>query len=173
MLVSASVSESDIGPIAPDQEATFTVDAYPAKPFHGRVAQVRNAPVAVQNVVTYDVLVGVDNAELRLKPGMTANITITTASLPDVLRVPTSALRFRPPGVAYSGARGDGVWTLDDGGSPRFVPVAIGIADDVFTEVTGGIAAGDRVLTGIERTVETARGGGPSFSPGVPRRGFR
>ncbi len=98
MLVVASVSESDIGGIAPDQEATFTVDAYPARPFHGRVAQVRNAPVAVQNVVTYDVLVGVDNADLRLKPGMTANITITTASLPDVLRVPTSALRFRPPG---------------------------------------------------------------------------
>src|SRR5205814_10465586 len=83
----------------------FTVDAVPADTCHGGVEQVRNAHVTVQNVVTYDVLVGVENRELRLKPGMTANVTITTASRPDALRVPTSALRFRPPaGAGESGA---------------------------------------------------------------------
>src|SRR2546430_15819485 len=100
MAVDASVSESDIGGVATGQEVSFTVDAFPADTFHGRVEQVRNAPVTVQNVVTYDVLVGVENRELQLKPGMTANVTITTASRPDALRVPTSALRFRPPAVA-------------------------------------------------------------------------
>src|SRR5690349_674167 len=97
MQVSASVSESDIGPIAVGQEVAFSVDAYPASSFVGRVEQVRNAPVTVQNVVTYDVIVSVDNADLRLKPGMTANVTIATATRPDALRVSTSALRFRPP----------------------------------------------------------------------------
>src|SRR5262249_57104888 len=80
MEVSASVSESDIGGVAVGQDVTFTVDAYPGAPFRGRVTQVRNAPVNVQNVVTYDVLVGVENQDLRLKPGMTANVSITTAS---------------------------------------------------------------------------------------------
>src|SRR3989442_819944 len=96
MQVSASVSESDIGPVAAGQEVSFSVDAYPATTFAGRVEQVRNAPLTVQNVVTYDV-VSVDNRDLLLKPGMTANVTIATATRPDALRVSTSALRFRPP----------------------------------------------------------------------------
>src|SRR4029434_5042584 len=92
----ASVSESDIGGIAEGQEATFTVDSYPSTTFVGRVDQVRNAPVTVQNVVTYDVVLTVDNADLRLKPGMTSNVTIVTAHRDEALRVRTSALRFRP-----------------------------------------------------------------------------
>src|SRR2546428_1430922 len=122
MAVDASVSESDIGGVGPGQEVSFTVDAFPADSFRGRVQQVRNAPVTVQNVVTYDVVVGVENPDLRLKPGMTANVTITTASRADALRVPTSALRFRPPAVADEGgaaaatdaldARGPRAWVL-------------------------------------------------------------
>jgi HlyD family secretion protein len=104
MQVSASVSESDIGPVAAGQEVSFSVDAYPATTFAGRVEQVRNAPLTVQNVVTYDVVVSVDNRDLLLKPGMTANVTIATATRPDALRVSTSALRFRPPADGDGGA---------------------------------------------------------------------
>jgi HlyD family secretion protein len=177
MQVGASVSESDIGRVAIDQAVAFSVDAYPGVTFDGRVSQVRNAPVTVQNVVTYDVVVSVDNADLRLKPGMTANVSITTASRPDALRIPTSALRFRPPadsdkaGAAaaadapvHHGAR---VWVLDAGGRPRAVPVSGGIADDRFTEVTSGLQEGDRVIVALRRDPNAAPAAAraPSFAP--------
>jgi len=176
MAVDASVSESDIGGIAPGQEVSFTVDAYPADTFRGRVAQVRNAPVTVQNVVTYDVVVGVENEDLRLKPGMTANVTITTASRPDALRVPTGALRFRPPAAAGDsgsaaaadapGERGPRVWVIGADDHPRAVGVTTGIADDRFTEVTGGLREGDRVITALHRSAPPApTGSAPSFAP--------
>lgn len=97
MQVDANVSEADIGDIAIGKEAVFTVDAYPGEVFHGAVKQVRNAPISVQNVVTYDVVIGVLNKDLRLKPGMTANVSIVVAWKDQVLRVPNSALRFVPP----------------------------------------------------------------------------
>jgi HlyD family secretion protein len=97
MQVDANVSEADIGGIADGKEATFTVDAYPGELFHGQVRQVRNAPISVQNVVTYDVVLGVKNADLRLKPGMTANVSIIVARKDNVLKVPNAALRFTPP----------------------------------------------------------------------------
>jgi HlyD family secretion protein len=97
MQVDANVSEADIGDIAIGKEAVFTVDAYPGEVFHGVVKQVRNAPISVQNVVTYDVVIGVMNKDLRLKPGMTANVSIVVARKDQVLRVPNSALRFVPP----------------------------------------------------------------------------
>jgi HlyD family secretion protein len=178
MQVSASVSESDIGGVAAGQDVTFAVDAYPATVFRGRVAQVRNAPVTLLNVVTYDVVVSVDNADLRLKPGMTANVTITTATRADALRVATSALRFRPPAhAAGKGAaaaaepqgRAARVWVLDESGQPRAVPVETGIADDRFTELTGGLSEGDRVIVALERVEPPAvTGRGPSFAP-APR----
>jgi HlyD family secretion protein len=179
MQVSASVSESDIGSVAAGQEARFSVDAYPGTTFEGRVAQVRNAPVALQNVVTYDVIVNVDNAELRLKPGMTANVSIVTASRDDALRVPTSALRFRPPadsggrGAAAAGgpATGSRVWVLDPAGGLHAVPVTTGISDDRFTEISGGgIEPGQHVVVALHRepAVPTpARG--PSFGGGGRR----
>jgi HlyD family secretion protein len=161
MQVGASVSESDIGRVATDQEVAFSVDAYPGVTFNGRVSQVRNAPVTVQNVVTYEVVVSVDNSDLRLKPGMTANVSITTASRPDALRVPTSALRFRPPadsdraGAAAAAdaptPHGTRVWVLDAAGRPRPVPVSGGIADDRFTEVASGLHEGDRVIVALRR----------------------
>ena len=176
MQVSASVSESDIGTVAEGQDVAFTVDAYPATSFVGRVEQVRNAPVTVQNVVTYDVIVRVDNSDLRLKPGMTANVTVMTATRPDALRVSTSALRFRPPteeraeGRAEAADRADTagarVWTLDADGRPEPVPVHTGIADDRFTEITAGLHEGDRVIVALRRE-ETAAPSGkpPSFGP--------
>jgi HlyD family secretion protein len=175
MQVLASVSESDIGSVALDQDVSFTVDAYPATTFHGRVGQVRNAPVAVQNVVTYDVVVLVDNADLRLKPGMTANVAVTTATRLDALRVHTSALRFRPPapaaadGAAAAADRHEStrVYVLDGHGGPQAVTVSTGIADDRFTEVTAGLREGDAVIIGLRRDEASATppGRAPSFAP--------
>src|SRR4051794_38623455 len=97
MQVDTNVAEADVGKLSADMPATFTVDAYPQEKFRGKVRQIRNAPQSVQNVVTYDAVIDVDNPELKLKPGMTANVTFIYAEKPDVLRVPNSALRFRPP----------------------------------------------------------------------------
>ena len=97
MQVDTNVSESDIGGMSEGKEAVFTVDAYPGISFAGIVKQVRLAPISVQNVVTYNVVVSVDNADLRLKPGMTANVSIVVAQKDQVLKVPNAALRFVPP----------------------------------------------------------------------------
>ncbi|MEK6603857.1 MAG: efflux RND transporter periplasmic adaptor subunit [Nitrospirota bacterium] len=96
MQVDTNVSESDIGGITDGKPATFVVDAYPNQVFKGTILQVRNAPITVQNVVTYNVVIGVDNTDLRLRPGMTANAAIVVASRDDVLKVPNQALRFKP-----------------------------------------------------------------------------
>ena len=97
MQVHAAVSEADVGKLAPGMPAWFAVDAYPQKRFQGVIRQIRDAPQTLQNVVTYDAVVEVDNGALELKPGMTANVTFVYAERKDVLRVPTAALRFRPP----------------------------------------------------------------------------
>jgi HlyD family secretion protein len=97
MQVDTNVAESDVGKLEPGMRATFTVDAFPSRKFPGKVRQIRNAPQTVQNVVTYDAVIDVDNSELKLKPGMTANVTFIYAEKDDVVRVPNIALRFRPP----------------------------------------------------------------------------
>jgi len=96
MQVDTNVSEADIGRIAKGQEATFTVDAFPERTFRGRVSEVRNAPQTIQNVVTYNVVIQVDNSDLKLKPGMTANVSVQIEHKENILKVPNSALRFRP-----------------------------------------------------------------------------
>jgi HlyD family secretion protein len=100
MQVDTNVSEADIGRVRVGQRVTFTVDAYPNITFNGEVIQVRNAPITVQNVVTYDAVVQVANPDLRLKPGMTANVSFLVAERQDVMKVPTAALRFQPEGAA-------------------------------------------------------------------------
>ena len=97
MQVDTNVSEGDVGNVWVGQDVTFTVDAYPTRRFRGKVLQVRNAAIMVQNVVTYDAVIGVDNKELLLKPGMTANVEFVVSHKTDVLKVPNAALRFRPP----------------------------------------------------------------------------
>ncbi|MBX3372127.1 MAG: efflux RND transporter periplasmic adaptor subunit, partial [Nitrospira sp.] len=131
MQVIANVSESDIGGVTEGKSADFRVDAYPRESFHGIVTQVRNAPVSIQNVVTYDVIISVDNPDLKLKPGMTANITIVTARNEDALRAPNAALRFRMPGVAVD-RKTPQLWVLDASGHVRSVPVSLGIADSLY-----------------------------------------
>jgi HlyD family secretion protein len=97
MEVHTNVDEADVGNVTEKQEVTFTVDAFPSRRFRGRVHQVRNAPIVVQNVVTYDAVVRIDNKELLLKPGMTANVQFMVSRQEDVLAVPNMALRFKPP----------------------------------------------------------------------------
>ncbi len=97
MQVDTNVSEADVGSVWVDQETNFTVDAYPTRRFQGKVLQVRNAPIMVQNVVTYDAVVGVDNKDLLLKPGMTANVEFLVSRKEGALKIPNAALRFRPP----------------------------------------------------------------------------
>jgi HlyD family secretion protein len=96
MQINASVAEADVGTVAEGQEVEFTVDAFPERTFAGKVIQVRNAPLTVQNVVTYDTIIEVNNADLKLKPGMTANVSIIVQRRENVLRLPNGALRFRP-----------------------------------------------------------------------------
>jgi len=147
------------------------VDAYPKQFFEGTVTQVRNAPINIQNVVTYDVVITVDNRELKLKPGMTANVTIVTAQKENPLRVPNGALRFRMPDVPVD-KKATRLWVLDPDNRPRQVDVTTGIADSLSTEILdGALREGDRVIVGIETAEEQARKKlPPGFEPG---RGMR
>lgn len=108
MHIEASVPESDVGKLAVDMPVQFTVDAFPGQRFHGRIEQVRNAAVTVQNVVTYTAIVAVDNPDLKLRPGMTATVTIVTARRGDALAIPNAALRFKLPNAPAAGAGGHG-----------------------------------------------------------------
>lgn len=158
MQVLANVDEADIGRVTVGLPVTFTVSAYPRDEFRGRVAQLRLAPQSNQNVVTYVVVIEVDNAGRRLLPGMTANVRIIADHRDDVLRVPNMALRFRPMGVPAAATAptgtpaGDGgqVWVLGADGAPKAVPVSLGASDGSFTEVAEGtLVAGQQVITGV------------------------
>src|SRR5271170_834643 len=180
MQVDSNVSESDIGYVKEGQKATFRVDAFPDRDFDGVVAQVRQAPITVQNVVTYDVVVSVENPELLLKPGMTANVNVVTASKPNVVRVPIDALRFAPPGqppadsAALDGAPGrqTRVWVL---ASRKVTPVTIttGLSDGNWVEVADGdLEAGARVVTDEVRSTTAHAAGSHSGGAGSPMGGM-
>jgi HlyD family secretion protein len=166
MQVDTNVSESDIGGVKNGDRAVFTVDAFPKRTFRGTVTQVRQSPQTVQNVVTYDVVVSVDNADLTLKPGMTAANRIVIDERRDVLRVPSQALRYAPAGTAGPATRsGRGrpgateqtrVWVLRDG-QPAAVPVVAGLDDDSFTEIVSGeLKPGDQVIVAEQRDAAKA-----------------
>ena len=155
MQVDTSVSESDIGGVKAGQAAIFTVEAYPDKTFHGQVVQVRQAPITVQNVVTYDVVIAVDNPDFQLLPGMTANMRIILEERKNVLRVPVQALRFSlEPAVRRGNSNGAGaaqshpqrIYVLRDG-KPVAIPVTVGLTDGTYTEISGdGVTAGDAII---------------------------
>jgi len=167
MQVNTAVSESDIGTVREGQPAAFTVDAYPGRDFRGRVTQVRNAPTTVQNVVTYDVIIGVDNPDLALKPGMTATVRIETAHADDALRLPLRALTFVPPGERDPQRDGEDVWRLAPDGELERVDVRTGVRDDAHVAITdGGLQAGDVVVLALDKAVGPREG--PRI-PGVPR----
>jgi HlyD family secretion protein len=174
MQIDANVAEADVGGVEIDQDVEFTVDAFPSRTFQGKVVQVRNAPITVQNVVTYDTVIGVSNPELKLKPGMTANVSIVSAHRDDALKIPNGALRFRLPNESATPAakrdpstgggrqtagkqptRGErrperSVYVLAPGDSkPARVTIKTGISDGVATEIVEGLKEGDRVVTGV------------------------
>lgn len=153
MQVDTNVSESDIGGIKTGQKSTFTVDAFPKRTFHGTVGQVRQSPQTVQNVVTYDVVVNVDNSDLALKPGMTAAVRLVVDQRDDVIRVPNAALRYRPSGLAGPRESDQAqIWLLRDA-QPLAIPVVAGLDDDSFTEIVNAdLKTGDQVIT-AERSV--------------------
>ena len=169
MQVDANVSEADIGGVAEGKQASFRVDAYPKQFFEGTVTQVRNAPISIQNVVTYDVVITVDNREFKLKPGMTANVTIVTAKKENALRVPNGALRFRMPGIPAD-RKVTQVWVIDHKEQVRQTAITTGIADSLSTEISEGtLKEGDRVILGIETMEEQAQKKLPPGFEGGPR----
>jgi HlyD family secretion protein len=182
MQIDAAVAEADVGTVEVGQKVDFTVDAFPRKTFHGEVVQVRNAPSTVQNVVTYDTVIGVSNADLKLKPGMTANVSIIGAQRDNVLKISNAALRFRPPDAPPPplGAHGRGkpgeqqtertVYVLN-GSNPRPMQIKTGISDGTFTEVLDGLKEGDRVVTAMTgKPADSAQQANNPFAGG--RRGF-
>jgi HlyD family secretion protein len=163
MQIDTSVDEADIGKIKVRQDVEFTVDAYPDITFKGKVWQIRNAPITVQNVVTYDVVINVDNPELKLKPGMTANVSIIVSIKKDVLKIPNVALRFKPAekGKTAVQQKGSGVW-IPEQGNPKRVPISIGISDGNYTEfVSGGIKEGQELIVESLTKSKTQTTSGP------------
>jgi HlyD family secretion protein len=185
MRVNASIDESDIGEVNPKQKVRFRVDAYPNETFSGTVSQVRLQPVVQQNVVSYVTVIDVPNPGLKLKPGMTAAVTIETARADGVLKVPTAALRFKPggavggaqqprPGGRGASARDDdrsAVWVLSHG-QPSRVPVRTGINDGRDTAILeGDLTPGTPVVTGTVSAEVPAASTSPATSPLLPMGG--
>jgi HlyD family secretion protein len=191
MQVDTSVAEADVGKLTPKMQALFTVDAYPTEKFKGTVRQIRNAPQTVQNVVTYDAVIDVDNTALKLKPGMTANVTFVYAEKDDILRVPNAALRFRPPPEMLAPKEHEtsgsasaavpprqprpprdstatdrrSVWVLR-GDRPAPVSIRVGVSDGTLSEVVEGeLHEGDAAIT------EATSGKGPGGPSAAPFRG--
>ena len=203
MQVDTNVSEADIGNVTIDQAATFTVDAFPNQLFRGRVRDIRQAPIIVQNVVNYNTVIAVDNPELKLRPGMTATVSILVARRDEVLKIPKAALRFQPKlneeereeverslrQARQQNSRDGGppagqgqprrwqampkVWALGPDGFLRPIPVRLGVSDDQFTELIG-----DSLPEGQEIIVGTASkdggdSGGARSSPAPARPRWR
>jgi len=199
MYLTCHVDEADIGKVEPGQRVVFTVDAFPEEKFEGKVIQVRYNPQTIQNVVTYDTIVEVRNDELKLRPGMTATVSIITAEKNNVLRVPNSALKFTPPPDVIKKLRknfqrlekrklGSGqkaqqfaraqrpknlsiIWTIDENKNLKPIPIITGLADDSYTEII-------RILRGeLKEGQEVAIGFTKSSSTErrrtSPVRGFR
>jgi HlyD family secretion protein len=163
MQLDTNVSESDIGDLKEGNPATFTVDAFPKRTFVGKVSQVRQSPQTVQNIVTFDVVVSIDNSDLALKPGMTAATRIIVDQRSDAMRIPNRAVRFVPSGVTTGTPTIRGaapvpssntqaqVWALREG-IPVAILVDIGLDDESFVEIVGGnLKPGDQVIVAEQR----------------------
>ena len=166
MQIDANVAEADVGAVDVGQNVDFTVDAFPNRTFQGKISQVRNAALTVQNVVSYDAVIDVKNDDLKLKPGMTANTSIIVARRENVLKISGGAFRFRPPEAADSQSKPESgkpsdpkrplgkkpdrrsertVYLLRDG-NPVPVQIKAGISDGIFTEILEGLNEGDQVI---------------------------
>ena len=185
MQVVADVDEADIGDVKEGERVSFTVDAYPDDTFEGEVKQVRQEATTTNNVVTYEVVISAPNADLKLKPGLTANVTIYTAERKGVLSVPSKALRFTPQKetvgkmkIVDAANAKNKVWTIE-GNSIVAHKVNIGMTDGTNTQIVGGIAEGAKVVTGLnvmggeEDMPMEAQGEKSPFAPGPPGKNKR
>ncbi len=197
MQIDSSVAEADVGGVFEGQEVDFTVDAYPYRTFSGTVTQVRNSPTTVNNVVTYDCVIGVTNSDYKLKPGMTANVSIIIAQRKNILQIPNGALRFHPPATVtvvtnvppppaqsmnakatHSGRHKHSAEQIQDrivyvltGDDPstklEAIQIRTGITDGIYTEVLSGLKEGDKVVTSM--VYPAAQAGNNAFGGGFPR----
>jgi len=148
MQVHTSIDEGDIGKVRAGQDALFTVSAYPGERFTGKVVQVRNEPKTEQNVVTYDTILSADNPDLKLKPGMTATVSIIIDKREGVKKVLNAALSFKPESVTPNPRK---VWILNEGGELQPIGVEVGITDGTYTEIKGdSLQEGQEVILGLE-----------------------
>lgn len=180
MRVIADVDEADIGDVKEGDRVSFTVDAYPDDTFSGTVTQVRQEATTTNNVVTYEVVISAPNKDLKLKPGLTANVTIYTLEKSNVLSVPNKALRFTPTQDLVGKAKikdckgSKKVWTLNNNVFEAHA-VTVGITDGTNTEVLGGIAKGTKIITEIKvggeaaQTEEPAESSEQESSPFAPK----
>ena len=179
MQVIANVDEADIGQVLEGQRVTFTVDAFPDDTFEGDVTQVRLNPTTESNVVTYEVVIDAPNPELKLKPGLTANITVYTMEKNDILLAPLKAFRFTPetdpanpqtPQVPQAGRGEKVVWLQTaEGIVPKVIKV--GVSDGIYTEVKEGIQEGSRLIVGVQRNKKIVpQGGNEESNPFMPPR---
>lgn len=151
MQIEASVSEADIGKVKKEQDVEYTLDGYPDETFKGKVSQVRISPTTVSNVVTYSVIIDVENDEMKLIPGMTANVSIITSKKENILCAKSTALKFTP-NTDGKGEKFDkqGIWLLADG-EPKRVEIVTGVNDDTYTEIiSNNLKDGDMVILSIE-----------------------
>ncbi len=194
MHIDTSVAEGDVGRVSEGLKATFSVDAYPGRVFEGVVRQVRNSPTTVQGIVTYNAVVDVENPDLALRPGMTANVTFVLEETQPTVRIPNAALRFRPPNDVASAMRGEApkkqngligniggpqqnrgsdvadgkkpVWKLENG-TPKVVRVKTGMTDGSFTQlVEGDLKEGDQLVTDARFGAPPEQGGGEAGGAG-------
>lgn len=176
MQVDTNVDESDVGNLQAGQSASFSVDAYPGTTFQGLVADVRKAPISQQNVVTYDVVISVANPDIKLFPGMTANVTILTLSQDDTLKAPNAALRFHPSAdlakqenLPPTKAGRQQIYVLS-GSKIVGVPVKLGISDGRYTAITGaGLNTGDSIVVRAISPAASTNTGSNAGAQRIPR----
>lgn len=156
MRVIANVDEADIGEVKEGQRVTFTVDAFPEETFQGFVSQVRQEAAAESNVVTYEVVISAPNEDLKLKPGLTANVNIFTLEMKDILTIPNKALRFTPneamlsDGETIQNAEGKSKVWVKEGAVLKAMPVKTGMTNGTLTQVLEGLSPGTEIITEIQ-----------------------
>lgn len=174
MQVIADIDEADIGEVKVGERVTFTVDAYPEDIFNGRVTQVRQVATTSSNVVTYEVVISAPNSDLKLKPGLTASVTIFTKEIKDVLAIPSKALKFSPNDKMLTKEQKiedckEGtpkVW-MQQGNTFKALPVTVGVTNGVLTEIKTGLKAGQKIITEFKMEEEEQQG--PQGSPFMPK----
>ena len=172
----ADVDEADIGQVKEGQSVEFTVDAYPDDVFAGQVQQVRLEPTTTSNVVTYQVVISAPNQDLKLKPGLTANVTIYTLEMPGVLAVPSKALRFKPSEAMLN--EGETITDVDshlkvwtkEGPNLKAIAVQTGVTNGTLTQITSGLSAGTKVIVDVQSSMmDMEEGPQQNSNPFMPK----